>query len=419
MIDVSLDKFGNNLWTLAAENGTVKIMNYLINILYSWETEDLNRVLHFQTCHREHSCMEIVEKYQPNLLAIPYSDSKFEGLKNCMHINITDPSKLRDHLKALKKHLDATIDSLDMTIRKMRIWDGERKAPNQLRRTLVYLRKRLVSNDLKWHHISLAGIISKNYPPNCIIVQKIIVLEIMCHEKSPTNLTENEQTNENTNCCINISSCCMPKEQEHGNQIELEPIHQNLNATSDENEEHKGLIPKPKDKENYLESNMAFLSCMYNRVGKSPCTVAALEMASETYPLTTEMPEMKCNMIPSILWFLLRNKPFWTCLILFFFSFSLLVADFTTDVLMVVDLYSQNTSYSCLRNISEFNLTGLQTTEVILQKPDSATTRQYLFWATLITVILPFPGYVILWVNTQHLGFRDLKNKVGLETHLV
>ena len=61
MIYLSLDKFGNNLWTLAAENGTDKVMNYLVKILYSWETEEVDHVLHYQTCHKENACMDIVD----------------------------------------------------------------------------------------------------------------------------------------------------------------------------------------------------------------------------------------------------------------------------------------------------------------------------------------------------------------------
>ena len=109
MIDVTLDKYGDNMWTLAAENGTEEVMNFLLDVIKDWPRKDLHHVLHFWTCHRERSCMDIVEKHKPIILAFSYTDSKFENLKTHLKINSSDPSKLYNYLITLKQYLDTNI----------------------------------------------------------------------------------------------------------------------------------------------------------------------------------------------------------------------------------------------------------------------------------------------------------------------
>ncbi len=419
MIDVPLDKFGNNLWTLAAENGTVKIMNYLINMLYSWPIQDLDCVLHYKTGHRERACIKIVEKVQTDILKQVLSDQEFDNFEKQVNSPYSNPTELREFLQALKKHLDTTINDLNNSIREMESF-YEQKTVRHLRRTLVSFRKRLLISDLEWHHNSLTGIISKNYPPNCMIVQKIIELEIMCHEKPTLNELTSENSDQQNSPFSKIISCCLPNEHQDDNTIQLKSFCQNSNMTFNENSQNEELMPEPKEKENYLEANMAFLRCMYNRVGKSPCTVAALDMAGETYLPTKAMPEPKCSQIPSMLYFMLSSRPFWICLILFLFSFSLLVVDFTTDVILVVELYqnyTQNTSHNCIRNISQFNQTGLHTFGAAIFSPlfhqFFKNNMHAVFLATLSTVMLPFAGFVVLWFSAENLGLYDLKTKVS------
>jgi hypothetical protein len=177
MIDVTLDKSGNNLWTLAAENGTDDIMNYLLDEISSWPRKDLYRVLHFWTCHRERSCMDIVEKNKQTILEIINQGSRFELLKNHLNANTSDPSKLRTYLQTLKQYLDTSIAHLGKNCTP---WQTS-SPPKQLKTFLVNLRKELLFNDLEWHHNSLTGIISQSYLPTSKIVQRVIKLEIFCH----------------------------------------------------------------------------------------------------------------------------------------------------------------------------------------------------------------------------------------------
>ncbi len=384
MIQVSLDTSGNNLWTLAAENGTVKIMNYLINILYSWPLEHLDRVLHFKTCHRENACMDIVKQFGTEILQDVLSCEQIAELEEHLNNPQSHQNVLREYLSILKTKLDKTIK--------------ERRVEKSVRRTLINLRKKLLVSDLQWHDVCLTGIISQRYPPNCIIVQKIIDLEIMCHEKARPRpiLTRKNDGDQH-----------IPKELKEEDSIKLERLCQNPN---NENQENMELLVEFKEKEKNI------LDCIYNNVGKSPCTVEALDMAGETYPLTKEMPELKCSQILSILYFLLTSKPFWICLILFLFSFSLLTFDVYTDVRMVLELHQNhihNNDFHCSRNTSNITkiIFGFRWGSEPFDNDMHAN-----FWATILAVIFPIAGYFASWLRDDNLGWIVLKNQVDFSS---
>ncbi len=428
MIEVSLDKSGNNLWTLAAENGTVKIMNYLINMLYSWPIQDLDCVLHFQTCHREKACMDIVEQFGTNNLEEKLPSDELEKFTKHANNSHSDLPQVRASLQTLKKYLDTKIDSLDSAIRKRKtFWIPKHK--RYLRRKLVVFRNALFFTDLEFHNNSLFGIISERYLSNCMIVQKIIELEIICHENSQTkhytfNQLTSKNEDQNTGQCFNIFSLCNSKQGKEKNWNGFAAVCQNSNQALNEKNKKYQLIPGSKNRDNYLEPNGAFLSCMYNRVGKSPCTVNALDMAKETYPLTQEMPPLRCGKILAWLFFLLTFQPFWLCFGLFLFSFSLLTIDVYTDWKMVFELhqnYIQNKSYSCSRNTTEINQRTFRTIGSLIFGPVSAqifeNNMHAQYTATLLAVIIPFAGYIVLWLNQDNLGLRSCKIKVSLSFH--
>ena len=578
MIYLSLDKFGNNLWTLAAENGTDKVMNYLVKILYSWETEEVDHVLHYQTCHKENACMDIVDavknkivdlldkaileiknlelkKLQDDLESLkqhldPLHTVTFKTLKTLLGAIITNLDKhifkfktfrkrrtgrqlsrilsnrrkelifienkwhhnnqqvhhefegvnvrseagdnfweildkvianiqeifdkvsnhclklekclqtleqhlalkpliLQDYLKTLKTLLDTTIFKLDTII------ELPSSQVNGLKRILRALRTRLLLSDLEWHHNSLIGIVSKSYPSTCIIVQILIDLEIICHEKLLPKPISKKSNTKNANRNDSNISICIPKEDENGMELLVRPsrnskenddqtsqgrvleeklsdttkhlLASNLEETkeqsrqqdisdeeNDKAKEKAELLPKEIEE----EEKKAFLRCMYNRVGKSPCTVDAIDRAGETYP-SAIMPKLECSSFLALLYFLLKSKAFWICFIPFIFKFGLLVLDVSTDVMLVWELkqnYTQSTSHSCLRNITEINKKEFQTIGAWLfgglSQQFFENYLESVFWATLLAVILPFVGYFGLWVIDDNLGFSALKKEV-------
>jgi hypothetical protein len=373
LIEMTLDEYGNNLWTLAAENGTEKIMNFLLNDIENWPRKDLECILHFWTHHKERSCMNIVKRHKPVVIAFSYTDFKFEKLKNHLNINTFNPSQLRDYLKKLKQHLDTTINSLDYTIRKMKRWDSERKTPNQLRGTLEDLRKGLLLNDLQWHHSSLTGIVSQCYPPDNIIVQKIIKLEIKCHTQTQLKATLDENHIENGGIEV----------------IKLAVV------TSEENEN------KPTG---------TFISCIYKRVGKSPCTLEALKMASQT---STSIP--KQNLISSFYSRMMKRHPFLICLSLFIFSFGLFVFDISTDVKLVWELYQLNILPEKEKwgTKSDFSYLVFNAARHVSAQNENFDVTNALFLLTCLAVILPMAGYFVSWLTADNdLGFGRLKKKV-------
>jgi hypothetical protein len=365
LIDITLDENGNNLWTLAAENGTEEVMNFLLDMISSWPRKDLDRVLHFWTRHREHFCMAILETSKTIILDYNYEDLKFINLKNHLNINSSKPSELRDYLKTTKKHLDTTIDSLDNSIRKMKRWDSEKKIPNQLRRTLVDLRTGLLLKDLEWHHNSLTGIVSQSYPPDSMTVQRVTQLEFNCH-----------------------------------NQCQPEAIW---------NENHIEICGKE-----------TFLNCICKRVGKSPCTLEALKMASQTATLLS-----KWNFISSIFFRMKKRYPFLICFNLFIFSFGLLVLDIFTDVKLVLELYQLKNlpDFKNRYRYGDFDLTNYlrhyNSKNNFIKVVQSAKDRRNvdlpltLFWLTFLAVILPTAGYCVSWLTADNeLGFCSMKKKV-------
>jgi hypothetical protein len=381
LIDMTLDEYGNNLWTLAAENGTEEIMNFLLDMISSWPNKDLDHVLHFWTRHREHSCMSILETSKTTILDFSFEDLKFKNLKKHLNINTSHPSELREYLIALKKHLDTTVDSLDNSIRNMNRWDGKRKTPNQLRRTLVDLRNKLILNDLEWHHNSLTGIVSQSYPPDGMIVQRIIKLEIKCHKQSQAKATFDENHIEN------------------GGEEGMELV----------------VVTSKEDKNKPFET---FLSCIYKRVGKSPCTVDTLKMASQK---STSAPKQK--LIPSFFSRMMKRYPFLICLSLFFFSLGLLVLDISTDVKLVWDLYHTE--------LKKMNITEAEVEDEAIYEAHHVThvtsqlqnfyknligripnIENFLLGFTLFTIILPMIGYFVSWLISNNMGFATLKSKV-------
>ncbi len=253
LVGTTFDEYGNNLWTMAAENGTEEIINYLLNEIKNWPRKDLDHVLHFWTCHRERSCMDIVEKKKAIILNIIYQDSRFENLKKHLKTNTSDPSQLRNYLQTLKQHLDTTIAHLGKCCTPWPILSPK----EQLKKFLEDLRKELLFNDLEWHHNSLAGIVSQSYPPDSTIAKRIFKLEIECHNQSQPKATLNET------------------HIEKGGKENLA-----LNDVTLETNENKPTV--------------AFISCIHKRVGKSPCTVGALKMAGQ---MSTSVS--KQNLMPS------------------------------------------------------------------------------------------------------------------------
>ncbi len=365
LVETTYDEYGNNLWTMAAENGTEEIMNFLLDMISSWPNKDLDHVLHFWTCHREHSCMAILETFKTTILDCNYEDFKFKNLKKHLNINSSKPSELRDYLKTTKKHLDTTIASLGNTMRKMKRWDSERKTPNQLRRTLEDLRTGLLLNDLEWHHSSLTGIVSQSYPPDSITAKRIFKLEIECHNQSQPKATLNETHIE--------------KGGKEGSELK--------GVSSEENE------PDP--------SIGTFLSCIYQRVGKSPCTLEALKMATSQ----TSTSVSKWNLMSSFYSLMMKRYPFLICLSLFFFSFGLLVLDISTDVKLVWGLYHTEIEKMEAKDYIFGNNHVIR---------DLLHFKNVLLGLTLFAIIIPIAGYFVSWLISNKMGFATLKNKVIL-----
>ncbi len=175
MISVSLDEFGNNLWTLAAASGASLILNRLINMLYGWQQEDLDRVLHYKTKHREQACMQIVENAKTNLESTANEkQSQSEALEKLKQHMDSPPSDILNadtFLQTLKKHLDTTLQEASLL----------KSSP--AKNILFRLRRRLFRTELNWYSNSLADLVSKNFPPSNMIVFKLIELETICHDE--------------------------------------------------------------------------------------------------------------------------------------------------------------------------------------------------------------------------------------------
>jgi hypothetical protein len=364
MIDQPLDQCGNNLWTLAAERGTEEIMNYLLDIISPWSRKYLYHVLHFWTRHRERSCMDIVEKakeiIQVDQSLIDYLHFNFQNLE--AHLNEENPDPLRDHLKKLKQYLDTTIAHLGICWIPWPFCSPKR----QLKTVLLNLRKELLWNDREWHHNSLTGIILQTYPPDSMIVQRIIELEIECHN---------------------------PKA--------------GLNEKHNEDGGEEGLELKSLNCETGLFCNRIkyerFESCIYERVGKSPCTLKALKMNSQTC--------CKCNFFSSFFSLLMKACPLLACLSLFIFSFSLIAFDISTDVKLVWEFFQANIHLDMNPTSDYVNLMHRSLGQGGFYEHKNDITKKVLC-LTSLAVILPVAHYFVAWLRDNEMGFGTLKAAV-------